>query len=88
MDRPGHGFENLFSEALNPYQYQALLGSRTCSEANIMRGIEEYKDKKYIKVIFNVLTKGLYTFRTQKYEWITLDMGSKTSFPKFSAMLI
>ena len=24
MDRPGHGFENLFSEALNPYQYQGL----------------------------------------------------------------
>ena len=47
-----------------------------------MRGIEEYKDKKYIKVIFKVLTNGLHTFRTQKYEWIALDMGSKTSFPK------
>ena len=60
----------------------SIPGSRTCSEANIMRGIEEYKDKKYIKVIFKVLTNGLHTFRTQKYEWIALDMGSKTSFPK------
>ena len=24
MDHPGHGFENLFSEALNPYQDQGL----------------------------------------------------------------
>ena len=63
-------------------------GSRTCSEVNIMRGITEQKHIKYIKVVFKVLTNGLYTFGTQKYEWITLDMGSKTSFPKFSAMLI
>ena len=47
-----------------------------------MRGIVLYKHKKYIELIFKVLTNGLHTFWTQKYEWMALDMGSKTAFPK------
>ena len=47
-----------------------------------MRGNVQHKHKKYMEVIFKVLTDDLHTSWTQKYEWIALDMGSKTAFPK------
>ena len=35
--------------------------SRTCSQANIMRGITLYKHKKYTELIFKALTNDLHT---------------------------
>ena len=47
-----------------------------------MRGITLYKHEKYIELISKVLTNDLHTSWTQKYDWITLYVGSKTAFPK------